>query len=504
MIDFPAAVSALDILFGTPDAWLVVIPGLLIGLVMGAIPGVSSSMAMAVFLPLTIYMDFLPAILFLTAIFTGGGFGGSVPAILMNVPGAASAVATTFDGYPMAQQGRHNEALGLALGASVGGTLISYLILFLLIDPLSEAVLRLGPLEMLMIIAWGILLIGALSGDSIPRGLMAGAFGVLIGTVGMNTAGYVRGTAGLPELLDGVSAIPAMMGMFVASQLFNLMSQEYLVTDENQRKIEGRAIRAGVMTAIKRPTILLRGALIGVFVGAIPGVGSAVANLLSYAETRRSSDDPDSFGKGNPDGVIASEAANSSSEGGSMTTMLALGIPGGGATAVLLSAFAMHNVLGGPQFIDEHKDVVYAIVFGNFLQAGLLAVVGLGFVFVASSVVRVPIRYLIPSVLVFATYGAYALQGQLVGPITLWVFALFGWIMARYGFSIPAIVVGLFLGSHLETQLLRSFQLSGGDVTYITERPVAMAILATMIVSMSLTAFFQRRKAARRLTTPVE
>ena len=198
-------------LFSSGAPWLIVIPGILIGLIFGAIPGLQISMAMAIFLPITLYMDFMQAMLFLTAIFTGGGFGGSIPAILMNIPGTSSALATAFDGYPMAQKGEHNVALGIALGASCFGVIIGYTILLLLISPISQIVLKVGPAEMAVVILWGITLIGSLSSGSVLKGMISGLVGLLIGTIGYSEAGVTRGTFGSPYLLDGVPVIPAMI-----------------------------------------------------------------------------------------------------------------------------------------------------------------------------------------------------------------------------------------------------------------------------------------------------
>ncbi|PAU77456.1 tripartite tricarboxylate transporter permease [Halomonas salipaludis] len=500
MIDLVASSAALQLLASSPDAWLWVIPGLMIGLVFGAMPGISITMAMAIFLPATLYMDFLPAIIFLTSMYTGAGFGGSVPAILMNIPGTSSAVATTFDGYPMARDGRHNEAMGVALTSSVFGMLLSYSVLFLVISPLADIVLGIGPLEMLVIALWGILLLGSLAGKHMTRGILAGIFGLILGTVGMNTAGYMRGTMGVPWLLDGIPVVPAMMGLLAASQLFNLVNSNFLVEDESKRGINAGKIFYGFRLAFKHPIVILRGSFIGVFIGAIPGVGSSISNLLSYAYTKRGDDNPETFGEGNPKGVVAAESANSSSEGGAMATMLALGIPGGGATAILLAAFAMHNIVGGPSFIANNQEIVYAILFSNFAQGILLLGVGLGFVFVASSVVRVPLRYLVPTVLSVACFGAYAVDGSMAGPITLFVFSVIGWMMARYGYPVAAVVVGLLLGGLVETQLLRSNQVSGGDFTYLFDRPAAMAIIGVIVFSMAFTAWAKRRRKRRELT----
>ncbi|WP_322895501.1 MULTISPECIES: tripartite tricarboxylate transporter permease [unclassified Yoonia] len=498
MIELDAVAGAFELLTSDASAWLLLIPGLLVGLVFGAMPGISITMAMAFALPATLYMDFLPAIIFLTAIYTGAGFGGSVPAVLMNIPGTSSALATTFDGYPMARAGRHNEALGVALASSVLGCLGSYLVLFVVIGPVAGLVLKLGPLEMFAVAVWGMLLLGSLAGTYMARGLLAGAFGVLLGTIGFNSAGFVRGTMGVPWLLDGVPQIPAMMGLLAASQLIALVNTTYIISDESARKISFSKTLAGLRLALQYPKIILRGSAIGVIIGSIPGVGSSISNLLSYSETRRNSDDPDSFGQGNPQGVIAAEAANSSSEGGAMGTMLALGIPGGGATAILLAAFAMHNIVGGPSFIANNKDIVYALIFSNFAQAILLLFVGLGFVYFASYIVRVPLRFLIPSVLVVSNFGAYAIEGSAAGPITLWIFAILGWAMARYGYPVAAAVVGLLLGSLLESNLLRTYQISGGDyLTYAAERPAALVVFGLMILSIALQSISKRRRARK-------
>jgi putative tricarboxylic transport membrane protein len=282
--------------------------------------------------------------------------------------------------------------------------------------------------------------------------------------------------------------------------LLGLINTNYLIEDEASRRISFRKIIGGMRLSFTYPTIVLRGSIIGVLVGAIPGVGSSISNLLSYSETKRNAIDGDTFGTGNPKGVIAAESANSSSEGGAMATMLALGIPGGGATAILLAAFAMNNIVGGPRFIAESRDIVYAIIFANFAQALLLLIIGLGFVYIAGYVVRVPLRFLIPSVLVVATFGSYAIEGSSAGPITLVVFSILGWGMVRYGYPVAATVVGLLLGGLLEGNLLRTYQIAGrtfeGALDYALTRPGALAIFGLMLLSIIISALAKRRRRA--------
>lgn len=498
MIDHVALSQAFGLLFASFEPWLWVIPGLLIGLVFGSIPGLQISMAMAVFLPVTFGMDFLQAMLFLTAIFTGGAYGGGVTAILMNIPGSSSSIATAFDGYPMARQGKHNEALGLGLAASVVGAFVGYILLLLLINPLAALVLKIGPMEMVVVVLWGLTLIATLNDSSLSKGLLAGFFGLMLSQIGMSTTGVMRTSVGNPHLLDGISVVPAMIGIFAASELLRLRGNTYLVQDEAHRDIAFARILRGVGETFRHPGVLVRGSLIGAVIGVIPGVGSSVANLVSYGEAKRTSRTPESFGKGAPEGVIAAESANSSSEGGSMTALLALGIPGGAATAVLLAAFSFHNIVGGPSFIRNQTDVVYSIILGNLGQVLLLAVIGLMMLRVLGMVVRVPLAYLVPSVLAMCAWGGYGITGTIAGPLTVASFAALGWLMRRNDYPVAATVIGLLLGRMMEGELVRTLQISNGQpLSYLFERPIALALFVFMLmvlVGAPLLKTLRRRK----------
>jgi putative tricarboxylic transport membrane protein len=495
MIDYAAFGSALDIMSTSLASWGWIVPGLIVGLIFSAIPGVSITMAMAIVLPMSLYMDFFPAVVFLTSVYTGAGFGGSVPAILMNIPGSPSSLATTFDGYAMSRKGQHNEALGYALFASTLCGILGYVLLLVVVEPMADVVLRIGPVEMFAVAIWGMLLLGSLGSAYVTRGLLAATFGVLLGTVGMNTAGFVRGTMGLPNLLDGISPVPAMIGLLAAGQLLTLAGKDYIIDAEGARKVSLGRILAGCWGTFRYPGVLVRGSIIGIVIGAVPGVGSSVGNLIAYAETKRTSRDAHTFGTGNPKGVIAAESAVASAEGGSMATMLALGIPGGGATAILLAAFMMHNIVAGPSFVENQRDMVYAIILNNIAQAVILLPVGIAFIYAASNVVRVRTRYILPAILVIATLGTYSIDGTITGPITLFIFAIIGFGLARFQYPVAATVVGLLLGRMLETEFLRSYQLSGGDPLYLLERPAAMGILAVMAFSLLMTAWSKRRQA---------
>ncbi len=485
MFDADSVNGAFSILTSSWGPWLVIIPGLMAGMVGGAIPGLSGVMVLALLLPITIHMDLFTALMFMTAMFTGSGFGSSIPSILMGLPGSSSSVAAAFDGFPMTKKGRHNEALGLSLMASVTAMIGSYFLLLLVIGFLATVVLKLGPLENLMIIFWGLTMIASVSGETVRKGLIAGLFGILLGTIGTSLLGYYRGTMGFETLQDGISPIPALMGLLACSGLFDIMNQKFIVEDEADRVVSFKRIISGMRQAFLYPAVLLRGSVIGVGIGALPGVGAAISNLISYAEAKRLDKDPDSFGKGNPKGVVAADSANSSAEGGSLGTLLALGIPGGGGTAVLLSAFTLHGVVVGPRFVSEHLDMVYALIFANIIQGLFLIVVGLLLLRMILVMVKVPIQYLVPGVFVLAVYGAYITTSDISGPLTLIFCSILGWVMTKYDYPVAATVVGLLLGGMAEDSLIQVSQLTAGfKWQFISDRPIAMVLFAMIIFAL--------------------
>ena len=497
MIDLGAVSAAIHLLAGSWEPWLVVIPGLIVGLLFHAIPGLTTSMAIALFLPVIPYMNFLSALIFMTAMYTGSLFGVAIPAILLNIPGSPAAVATTFDGFPLAQQGRHDEALGYALAASLIGQALSYVVLLVLVEPIAHVVVKLGPPELCVLALWGLTLIASLRGRHVGRGLLAGVFGLLLGTIGFSARGTIRGTLGIDVLLDGIPVVPAIIGLFAASELFNLATRDYIVADTAGREVSLRRILRGMAKTLSYPAVLLRGSVLGLAIGMVPG-GHAVANLLSYSEAKRTARDPSAFGHGDPRGVIAAEAANASSECGSMATLLSLGIPTGGATAIMLTAFDMHNITGGPQFMSEHKDIIYAVILANLVQVAMLFFVGVAFVFAASYVIKVPLRILIGMVLSLSVIGSYLLSSSMAGPVTIFVFAVVGWVLQRFEYPVAATVVGLLLARLTEGSMLRTYQMSGGDPTFLLHRPIAMALLVLLVLSFAAAPLSARlRRAAR-------
>jgi len=343
-------------------------------------------------------------------------------------------------------------------------------------------------------------MIAALRSGSMAKGLASGAFGLLLGTIGIGPTGVMRSTLGVGSMVEGVPEIAAMMGLLATGSLFLLARSSFIVEDVDKRQVSINRAFWGAVDVFRYPGTLIRGSFIGVIIGIIPGVGSSVANLIAYGLTKQSARDPDSFGAGNPHGVVASESANSSSESGAMATLLALGIPGGGGTAVLLAAFAMHNITGGPRFISDHKEIVYAIIFSNFAQALLMLPIGLVFIWAASAIVRVRLSYLIPSVLMLSVAGTYLMSDGMAGPITLLAFSVLGFLFIRFDYSAPAAVVGLLLGSMVEGELVRSYQITGGELSRVLDRPIALVMIAALVASLVMRPFLAWVRSRRQTT----
>jgi len=315
--------------------------------------------------------------------------------------------------------------------------------------------------------------------------------------------GYYRGTLGFETLQDGISPIPALMGLLACGGLYDIMNQKFIVEDKADRVVSFSRIIDGMKQALRFPAVLARGSVIGVAIGALPGIGASISNLIAYSETKRNDKNPDSFGKGNPKGVVAADSANSSAEGGSLGTLLALGIPGGGGTAVLLSAFTLHGVVVGPRFVADHKDMVYALIFANIVQGLLLILVGLLLLRVILVMIKVPVQYLVPGVFVLAIYGAYITTADISGPLTLVFCSILGWVMTKYDYPVAATVVGLLLGGMAEDSLIQVSQLTAGfKWQFISDRPIAMVLFAMIVMALLYSPAKQVFQRARK-TAPV-
>ena len=413
---------------------ILILGGVLIGVMVGALPGLSSPMAIALLIPFTITLDPVAAIAMMAALYCAGTFGGSITAILINAPGAPPAVATALDGYPMAKNGEPGRALGLAAVSSVLGGIFSLIVFIFAAPLLAQVALEFGPQEYFGLAIFALSMLATMSGKSSIRNLISGCVGVLIGTIGIHlTTGVERFTFDIPELEEGISFVPVLIGLFAVSELFKQSETLNSIVD----RIHAKALRLPTLEELKKlKYTILRSSGIGTFIGILPAEGSTVAAIMGYNEARRWSKNKEQFGKGSPEGIVGPEAANNSAAGGAMVPTLALGIPGSGSTALILAALIMHGFRPGPYLINETPEFVYAI-FGAMLIAnfGFLIIGLLGAKFF-SLVAFIPKKLLWPAVFIFAMIGSYSFSSSMFDVWVMLTFGVIGYFMSRHGFQL--------------------------------------------------------------------
>jgi len=493
MIDWTDFIRGVATLFSW-DIPLSIILGLTLGVIFGAIPGLTGGMGIAILTPFTFRLPLMPSLVFLTSVYTGGCFGGAISAILINTPGSPASVSTTLDGYPMTLKGLSNEALGISIAASAIGGFIGMLFLLLIMKPLANLALRFGPPEMFMVAVFGLTIISSLQERGFAKGMLAGLFGMMLGTMGMSSTGAIRGGFNIMYLLDGIPVIPALIGLFAFSELFFLMEKEYITEGGEIIKRDLKKMIKGFRTALRYPFNIVRSSLIGIIIGALPAAGATVANIVSYNEAKRLSRHSQTFGKGEPEGLVAAESANNSSEGGAMATMLALGIPGGQATAVLIGAFMLQGLLPGPRLFHKHMHVIYGLIAAELIEEIVLIAVGFVIAFYFAGIVTIPTRILIPTIAMFCMVGSFALRNAMFDAYLMFIFGLIGWIMRKHGYPVIAVVLGIILGPIADAELIRTHQLFAGDLTVFFTRPISLALVILSVMAVALPYLLRRRK----------
>ncbi|WP_366922046.1 tripartite tricarboxylate transporter permease [Metallumcola ferriviriculae] len=475
-MEFVAQLSTAAQMLMAWDLILYIFVGLIIGIALGALPGVSGVTAITLMLVPSYYMPSLQAIVFLTAIYTGSVYGGGITAVLLNIPGTPAAIATGFDGFPMTQSGRHNEALGLGLMSSAFGLFVSYLFVLVFLLPIGKLVMKFGPPEMLMVVLIAISSVGLVKGQILPS-LMTGMFGILVGTIGASPMGHVRGIFGQMALYEGIPLIPALLGMLAVSELFVLVEKETIIAKDAEPSHSMKDIIKGLFSTFKYKGTLVKSSLIGIGIGLLPAAGSTVASMLSYGAAMRRSKQPDNFGKGDPEGVIAAEAANNGSEGGAVATMLCFGVPGSATTALLMAAFMIQGMSPGPYLIREHLDFAYAVVLTQFIIAIMLVLVGVVFIYYFSKLVYLPIGVIVPMVLVFSVLGALSLRKLSIDVVILILFAVFGYILKKLDYPIMGFILGFILGELMDKEMVKTYMLYSNDISGLFHRPIFLTLL---------------------------
>lgn len=462
--------------------WMVV--GLLLGIVLGALPGIGSPVGMAIVLPLTLPLDATSAIILLASIYSGAMFGGSISAILINAPGTESAAATTLDGYPMAKDGLAKNALAIATTASALNGFLAAIVLVLISPILIGVVLAFGSPEYFLLAILGISLITIVTQGSIIKGLVAGALGFMISTIGTGILSPTpRFTFGQFGLYDGISFVAALIGMFAFAEMMKLAAQDMIA--ESDVEMTG-SIKDGVMTVFKYPKTTLKAGVIGMLIGMIPGSGATTSTFVAYAEEARSSAADGFFGEGDPRGVIAPEGANNPTVSGSLVPTLSFGIPGSGSTAVLLGGLLMHGLQPGPSLFGDQLQITYALFISLFLGNIVIILVGLSVIPYTSRITELDTDLIIPVVVVLSFIGAYTLNQNWYDVGAVLVLGVLGFYMVRYNYSVIAFVLGIVLGPIAEENFFRSLQISGGSYSIFFDpinRPLTFALtLATLAI----------------------
>ncbi|MBT3659445.1 MAG: C4-dicarboxylate ABC transporter permease [Rhodospirillaceae bacterium] len=457
-------------LFLSFENLIVVFIGVFIGTFVGAIPGMTTPMGVALVLPFTFTMQPITGILLLLGVYKGGLYGGSITAILIKAPGTPAASCTVLDGFPMAQKGEARKALDIALYASCVADFISNLSLILFAGFLASFALRFGPPEFFTLIVFSLTIIAGVSGDNLAKGIAAAAMGLVLATVGLDIVyGTSRFVFGETELMGGLSFIPVLIGLFALPEIINQFTIKKEGTAAAGALSGMHATFQDFKSSLKS---ILRGSFIGVILGAIPGIGGAPAAFLSYSEAKRTNKDPDSFGKGNMEGVAAAEAGNNGVAGATMIPLLALGVPGDVVTAVILGAFMIHGLRPGPIMFEQNLTMIYALFMGIMLSSAYLFVIGKMSIRAVSKIANLPNRMLYPAVLVLCIFGAFAINNNLFDVLVMFIVGILGFTMLRMEIPAAPFLIAFILGPLLEDNFRQALLMSSGDALIFFRNPI--------------------------------
>ena len=476
-----AFISSLSILYD-PYLLLVILAGTVGGVLVGVLPGLSSTMATALLLPFTVTMEPLPAIALLAALYCAGTYGGSITAILINAPGAPPAAATALDGYPLALKGEAGRALGIATIASSIGGIFSVLVLIVAAPLLARVAYKFGAPEYFALAVFGLSMLASISGKSSVKNLIGGAFGVLISTVGVDfTTSVERFTFGLPELTEGIHFIPVMIGLFGGAELLSQAAS----LDVYYKRIAAVAIRLPSREDFRKVRgVIARSCGIGTFIGILPAEGGTVAAMIAYNEAKRWSKESDKFGEGAIEGIAGPEAANNAATGGAMVPTLALGIPGSATTAVILGALMIHGLRPGPYLFAEQPELLYSIFIAMLVANIMFLGLGLAGAKVFARVTLIPRTFLWPAVFSLAVVGSYALAQSMLDVWIMLIFTGLGFIFRRYGFSPAPIIMGLILGELVENSLKQSFLIFDHNLLLFFGRPIVVTFFVLTLAGL--------------------
>jgi len=486
----------------SPITLIYIIIGVTGGVVVGALPGLSGPIGVALLLPFTYGMDPATGLLMLCGLYMGSSYGGSISAILINTPGTAMAVCTALDGFPLTCQGRGKDALYYSIFSSTIGGFVGVVVLLLFAPSLSIIALRLGPPEMILVIMAGLFMVGTLSGEDIFKGIFAGAFGILLGTIGLGVmSGSPRFSFGFRLLEAGIPLIPVIIGLFATSEMF-ILSMRVVGIRVVDRKLQ-EANPVDIFKKLIKNPLVFKSSIIGALIGVLPGAGGAIASFFCYGEAKRSSKTPELYGKGCVEGIIASESANNAAVGGSMVPLLALGIPGSTTAAVLYGAILIHGIVPGPRIFVNNPDFVYSFLIGMFFTVIVMFLVGyLGINWFVKTL-KVKLVYLVPSVIALCVFGSYSVRHSRFDILITIIFGIIGVIFKRLEIPAAPVVLGLILGSLAEKNLRQTMIIVRAAQTSLLEyflgRPLFIGLFFALCLFIFSIIRGLRRVKSKRL-----
>jgi len=475
--------------------------GVALGMILGAIPGISGFMAIPLILPFTFYMNPIMAIAMLMAISKASIYGGSISAILLNIPGTDAAAATMLDGYELTKQGKSGKALTMALYASVIGDTSSDLALLLVAGPIALIALKFGPPEFTMIVLFSLGIIGVIASESPIKGLIAAAGGLFLATFGLDPVSSSRRFCfGVLELDSGIQMFPLFLGLLVVSEIFVQLEGRLKpgVESHVHRSVNVEDSRVSLTELRRCLKTIFRSTAIGTILGSLPGIGATVAAFTSYAEAKRASKHPEEFGRGSLEGVAAAEAGNNATCGANLIPLVTLGIPGNATAAIVLGAFMIHGLTPSPFLMRDHAPMLYAL-FVTLLISNVF-VFGIAHVFLkfASRVREIPKQILLPPILILCVVGSYAFNSSIFDVKVMLGLGLLGYIMKKYGYSTPTMAIAFILGGMFEKKLRQSLVISGGSISIFFMRPISLLFLFLTIIFITILVLRERKRVRRQ------
>ena len=490
MFDSSALISAIFQLVGPLTLTLLVV-GIILGLIIGILPGLGPPIAIALALPFTFYLETVPSMILLLGIYSAAIYGGSISAIAVGIPGTGAAIATVQDGHKMFKSGRGGEALGFSLVGSIVGGIFSVICLALISPLLANLAVKFGPQEYLAVSVFGLVVVVRVAGQSLAKGLLVGGIGIFLTTWGLDELnGTERYTFGSYHLYEGLPLVPFLVGLFA-------MSEVLIGAERASRKIEFsieslKVKLPGFKTLKRMKDVIFRSSVIGTIIGIIPGEGAAVGAFFAYSEAKRRSAEPERYGTGIPEGIVAPETANNATVGGALVPTLTLGVPGSPAAAVLLGALLIQGLTPGPKLFSDEPDLMYAIFLGLFLINILMMFIGLVAIRFAAQLIRVPTSVIVPTVMLLSFVGIYSVSNSFFNVSVLLGAGILGYVVRKLGYSIAPLSIGFVLGPILENSLRQSITIADGSVVEFFNTPIGLTIYGLLVLTILWGPIMQR------------